>query len=118
MTTLFAESILLAETVNIHWYLPPLLVAMSLVYSATRYESWSLILVDAVRWIFYTLTFLGSVYLLMWLITLDLPRWIYWVLGAGFLYYMFKPGPKPAAPAADSGNPTETTPAATAAPTP
>jgi hypothetical protein len=35
---------------SIYWQLPPLLVVISLVYSATRYEEWGSILSEAVRW--------------------------------------------------------------------
>lgn len=33
-----------------YWYLPPLIVVISLVYSATRYESWGAIVREAFRW--------------------------------------------------------------------
>ena len=35
---------------NIYWHLPILIVVISLVYSATRFESWRAIFVEAVRW--------------------------------------------------------------------
>jgi hypothetical protein len=35
---------------SIYWQLPPLLVVISLVYSATRYEEWGSIWREAVRW--------------------------------------------------------------------
>jgi hypothetical protein len=33
-----------------YWHLPLLIVAISLVYSATRFDAWSSILREAVRW--------------------------------------------------------------------
>lgn len=35
---------------NIYWHLPILIVAISLVYSATRYERWDYIAIEALRW--------------------------------------------------------------------
>ena len=43
MTPLIAESI--------YWHFPILLVTVSLVYSATRYENWPDILREAVQWL-------------------------------------------------------------------
>lgn len=75
--------------VNIHWYLPPLILGISLVYSATRYESLSLIFRHTVRWIGYILSFLVGTYLLMYLITLDLPTWIYVIVGGVVFFFTF-----------------------------
>ena len=36
--------------VSIYWHLPILIVVISLVYSATRYDQWSAILHEALRW--------------------------------------------------------------------
>jgi hypothetical protein len=36
--------------VNMFWHLPILIIIISLVYSATRYDEWSPILREAVRW--------------------------------------------------------------------
>jgi hypothetical protein len=36
--------------VSIYWHLPILIVVISLVYSATRYDRWDLILHEAWRW--------------------------------------------------------------------
>lgn len=41
--------------------LPLLIVLVSLVYSATRYERWPAILLEAGRWIFQLLFFLGGI---------------------------------------------------------
>jgi integral membrane sensor domain MASE1 len=35
---------------SIYWHLPFMLVVISLVYSATRFEDWDAILIEAVRW--------------------------------------------------------------------
>ena len=36
--------------VNMFWHLPILIVIISLVYSATRFDQWNLIAREAVRW--------------------------------------------------------------------
>jgi hypothetical protein len=36
--------------VSIYWHLPVLIVVISLVYSATRFDRWDLILREAMRW--------------------------------------------------------------------
>jgi hypothetical protein len=36
--------------VNMFWHLPILIVIISLVYSATRYDEWGPILREALRW--------------------------------------------------------------------
>ena len=36
--------------VSIYWHLPILVLAISLVYSATRYDDWDDILGEAIRW--------------------------------------------------------------------
>lgn len=69
--TLFAE-------INIHWYLPPLAIVVSLVYSATRYEDWGLIFGFALRWVVYILSFLGGTYVAVWLLFQALDRDNYW----------------------------------------
>jgi uncharacterized membrane protein YtjA (UPF0391 family) len=49
--------------------LPLLIVLVSLVYSATRYEKWSTILTEAVRWIAQLLFFLGAIGLGLYLVS-------------------------------------------------
>jgi hypothetical protein len=39
-----------AFAVNMFWHLPVLIVIISLVYSATRYDEWGPILREALRW--------------------------------------------------------------------
>ncbi|MGL4420350.1 MAG: hypothetical protein ACRCZF_06780 [Gemmataceae bacterium] len=48
--TLFAASI--------YWDLPVLLIVVSLVYSATRHDRWSRILLEAIGWLFRITSFL------------------------------------------------------------
>jgi hypothetical protein len=40
----------LVAAVPIYWQLPVLIVVISLVYSATRYDQWGSILREALRW--------------------------------------------------------------------
>lgn len=44
-----------------YWHLPLLLVVISLVYSATRFDDWKLIFQEAARWGFRMATFLIGV---------------------------------------------------------
>jgi hypothetical protein len=47
----------------IYWHLPLLMVIVSLVYSATRYEDWPAILREALRWglrMSFFLVFVGA----------------------------------------------------------
>jgi hypothetical protein len=50
--------------------LPVLLVLVSLVYSATRYDAWGPILREALRWGLRLLGFLGGIALVLYLLTL------------------------------------------------
>ena len=50
--------------------LPVLLVLVSLVYSATRYDAWGPILREALRWGLRLLGFLGGIGLALFLLTL------------------------------------------------
>ena len=55
---------------SIYWDLPVLIVVVSLVYSATRFDRWDLILKEAFRWGLRMTTFLGGIgvalYALAW----------------------------------------------------
>jgi integral membrane sensor domain MASE1 len=42
--------LILADISPIYWHLPVLIVLISLVYSATRFDDWGAILRDTVRW--------------------------------------------------------------------
>lgn len=50
---------LLATSIYIH--LPILIVVVSIVYSATRYDDWSMIFNEAFRWGLRMLVFLASI---------------------------------------------------------
>jgi hypothetical protein len=86
---------LLFADVNVHWYLPPLVIAVSLVYSGTRFEGWGMILSHAVRWAVYILTFLAGAYVFLYLVSLDLqPVWYIPIVGAALalLFYSGRQG--------------------------
>jgi len=40
----------LLASASLYWHLPVLIVVVSLVYSATRYDQWGAIFREAVRW--------------------------------------------------------------------
>ena len=61
MTPLFAASI--------YWDFPVLLAVVSVVYSATRYDKWDLILKEAVRWGARMTVFLAGIGLALYLAT-------------------------------------------------
>ena len=50
------------------WHLPFLVVLVSLVYSATRYDQWNLILREAARWGGRLLAFLGGIVVVMFVV--------------------------------------------------
>ena len=54
-------------THSIYWELPVLIVLVSLVYSATRYDRWDLILREALRWGVRMTAFLGGIGVLLFL---------------------------------------------------
>jgi hypothetical protein len=54
---------------SIYWHLPVLLVVVSLVYSATRHDKWSLITHEAVRWGGRMAAFLGVIGLVLFLLS-------------------------------------------------
>ena len=55
---------------GIYWHFPILIVVISLVYSATRFERWPDILAEAARWAFRMTTFLGGIAVVLYLLTL------------------------------------------------
>ncbi|MFO0948628.1 MAG: hypothetical protein U1D30_22340 [Planctomycetota bacterium] len=71
--------VLLGE-INSHWYLPPLVIAISLVYSATRFEDWRLIFTHAIRWALYILTFLAGAYVLLYLVSVNIDPYLFMVI--------------------------------------
>lgn len=53
---------------SIYWHLPILIVVISLVYSATRFEPWKLILRESLRWMLRMSIFLVAVALVLLLL--------------------------------------------------
>jgi hypothetical protein len=61
---------LLAANTNIYFHLPVLIVVISLVYSATRFERWRNILSEAFRWGLRMSAFLCGIGVVLFLISL------------------------------------------------
>ena len=96
----------LFEPNNVNWYLLPLVIAISLVYSATRFENWTLIWKHAIRWAIYILTFLGGTFAFFWLIPLDWhPFWYLLILVAVFCATYWGGGSKKASSAEKNADP-------------
>jgi integral membrane sensor domain MASE1 len=55
---------------NIYWQLPILIVVISLVYSATRYDEWGSILREAFRWGLRMTAFLLAIGVALYLLAL------------------------------------------------
>ena len=53
-----------------YWHLPILIVVISLVYSATRFERWDAILREAVRWGLRMTGFLGAIAVALFVLSL------------------------------------------------
>ena len=77
--------------IGIYWYLPPLVAAISLVYSGTRFESMNYILVYAARWALYILTFLVATWLFIWLLGTG-SYWCVPIALGGLLLFLFGGG--------------------------
>src|SRR5947208_2706188 len=73
-------------TYSIYWDLPILVVVVSLVYSATRYDGWYAIVSEAARWGGRMTLFLGGIglvlYLLAWWVDSGAAVWVL-ALGIG-----------------------------------
>lgn len=82
-------NLLLAE-INTHWYLPPLVIAISLVYSATRFEEWRNIWIHAGRWAAYILGFLGGAYVLLYLVAMNIHPYLFLAILACLGLYFFR----------------------------
>jgi len=70
---------------SLYWHLPILIVVISLVYSATRFEHWGAILREAFRWgLRMTLFLLGIVFILSGL-SLEDSSWLlrFLLIGVG-----------------------------------
>jgi hypothetical protein len=74
---------------SIYWDLPVLIVVVSLVYSATRYDDWGAILREAFRWGVRMTTFLGGIgvalYFIAWWMDSGLGWWVLAIAGSGAL---------------------------------
>ena len=60
--TLFAASI--------YWHLPFLVLAISLVYSATRYDQWDAIFSETFRWGIRMFGFMLAIFVVLWIVSL------------------------------------------------
>jgi uncharacterized membrane protein YjfL (UPF0719 family) len=61
----------LLANMGIYWQLPILIVVISLVYSATRFEDWNQIIREAVRWVVRMTLFLVGIVLVLSGLSLD-----------------------------------------------
>ena len=55
---------------SIYWHLPVLIVVISLVYSATRYDHWDNILREAFRWGLRMSAFLAGIAVILYVMAL------------------------------------------------
>jgi hypothetical protein len=56
--------------VNMYWHLPVLIILVSLVYSATRFDHWQPILRDTFRWCWRLAVFLVSIAAVLYVLEL------------------------------------------------
>jgi hypothetical protein len=61
---------MILATTTVYWHLPVLIVLVSLVYSATRYDRWDLILREALQWGWRMTSFLVSIAIVLHLLAL------------------------------------------------
>lgn len=54
---------------SIYWHLPLLILVVSVVYSATRYDDWNLIFREALRWGVRMVTFLGGILAVLFILS-------------------------------------------------
>ena len=80
MTLLFAQA-------TIYLHLPILLVVFSLVYSATRHDRWDLILWEAVGWIVRIAGFLGTIGIVLYVLSTYPDYWLY-LAGVGTIFFV------------------------------
>lgn len=55
--------------IGLYWHLPILIVTISLVYSATRYDAWQSILGEALRWGLRMAGFLAVIGLVLYVLS-------------------------------------------------
>jgi hypothetical protein len=92
---------LLAE--SIYWHFPILLITVSLVYSATRYEEWPDILREAVMWGSRMAFFLVSIGVGLFLIPI-LPWWLSVAAGVVIAIALIVTTFRPGSPADEPAN--------------
>jgi hypothetical protein len=56
---------------ELYLHLPIMILVISLVYSATRYDRWDAILSEAFRWGMRMILFLAGIVLILWGVSLD-----------------------------------------------
>lgn len=56
------------QGLEFYWHLPLVIILVSLVYSATRYDQWGLILHEALRWGVRLTSFLCAVIFVLFLV--------------------------------------------------
>jgi hypothetical protein len=61
---------MLTAPAALYWHLPVMIVLISLVYSATRYDQWAPILREALRWGLRLGSFLGGIALSLFVLSL------------------------------------------------
>jgi hypothetical protein len=61
----------LLGALSIYWQLPVLIVVISLVYSATRFERWDMIVHETIRWVVRMTLFLVGIVLILSGLSLD-----------------------------------------------
>jgi hypothetical protein len=62
--------------VSIYWHLPIMVVLVSLVYTATRYDDWHQIFRNSVRNGLYIVVFMGAVFLVLLFLSTIVP--LFW----------------------------------------
>ncbi len=58
----------LLAAAGIYWHLPVLIILVSFVYSATRFDDWDRIIHYATRGMVYIVVFMGTVFLVLTLL--------------------------------------------------
>jgi len=77
---------------SIYWDLPVLLIAVSLVYSATRHDRWDRIVREAAGWIVRMVGFLGGLGVVLYLLSTYPHLWLYAAIIGGIgiaVYYAY-----------------------------
>jgi hypothetical protein len=78
----------LAAAESVYWHFPVLIVTVSLVYSATRFERWDQILKEALFWGLRMTGFLVAIGVALYLVTVLDPRLCLALLGVGVAVFI------------------------------